>query len=125
MTSSKTDNSHDQGSVVVALALISSVMVLVSFAALGARLAVDHRIAQSAADLAALAGAQDLVGRPDAVCDQASDVALANRTRVTHCRVQGDSVWVTVVRDSVRRVHLSATARAGYGESVDQGVQQQ
>lgn len=74
-----------------------------------------HRIAQSAADLAALAGAAALQDGRDA-CSSAALLARRNQARLTRCRVSGWEVEVWVV--SVGRVWglqqtLAAHGRAG------------
>ena len=54
-----------------------------------------HRRAQSAADLAALAGAQALQ-RGSAGCAESARVTSANEATLAECRVQGEEVWLTV-----------------------------
>ena len=67
--------------------------------ALGAALGVvaamvrDHRVAQSAADLAALAGAAALQ-RGDDACAAAGSVAAANGARLAGCHAEGSDVVV-------------------------------
>ena len=89
---------------------------------LGAALSVvtamvaTHRVAQSAADLAALAGAREVAFGQDG-CAEARRVALANGAEVTACGVTGRVVdvdarapgprWLGQVAD------LSARSRAG------------
>ena len=77
-----------------------------------------HRIAQSAADLAALAGAADLQEGGDA-CAAASRIADANDASVASCRVLGEEVMVEVTVAGPRwlgqHADLSARARAGPG----------
>ena len=76
----------------------------------------SQRVAQSAADLAALAGATALV-HGSAGCEAAGDVAVANGTELTACVVTGRRVQVTVrVPDAQwlgREVDVLAEARAG------------
>jgi secretion/DNA translocation related TadE-like protein len=95
-------------------------LLLVLGAALGvvAALVHAHREAQSAADLAALAGA-GAVGRGAPACPAAAGVAAANTARLTQCVVDGRVVAVQV---EVAGPHwlgqtadLSARARAGPG----------
>lgn len=66
-------------------------------AALGVVTAIvsAHRSAQSAADLASLAGAAALQRHADA-CDSAARVAEANGAGLERCAVAGDDVVVTV-----------------------------
>lgn len=101
---------------VVALA---GVLLLVGAAAgvVGAIVAA-HRVAQSAADLAALAGAATLAdhsGRDP--CASAGGVAAANGASLTGCAVEGQDVRVEVTVAGPRWLgqdeDLSARARAG------------
>lgn len=102
---------------VLALAL-TAVVVLVAFAvAGGTALVASHRVAQSAADLAALAGAQAMqLGGVDP-CARAADVARRNGATLERCRIEGWSVAVTVLRVSPpllgRVSSLRARSRAG------------
>ena len=90
--------------------------------ALGAALGVvaamlhDHRVAQSAADLAALAGAAALQ-RGDDGCAAAGSVAAANGARLAGCHAEGSDVVVRTVVVGPRwlgqRGDLEAQARAG------------
>lgn len=124
MTSSRIDRRDaERGSVVVSLATVVCLMMLVCVVAAAARLSLDHRIAQSAADLAALAAAADLVTAPGVACASGGDVANANGTHVTQCLIAGDSVWVMVARESVGGRMVTARARAGYGSGADEAVQ--
>ena len=74
-----------------------SLLLLVG-AALGvvAAMVRDHRVAQSAADLAALAGAAALQ-RGDDACAAAAAVAGANGARLHSCRTAGSDVVVHAV----------------------------
>ncbi|MDF9717093.1 MULTISPECIES: Rv3654c family TadE-like protein [unclassified Nocardioides] len=101
------------------VAALGMVMVLATVAlavAVGAALVVDHRRAQAAADLAALAGATALGGTGDA-CGAAASTAEANAARLASCEVIGRDVRVEVVveHDSLagRVAELRGTARAG------------
>lgn len=86
---------------VLAIAL-AGVVLFVTVAVSGVVAVVGrHRIAQSAADLAALAGAAALQDGRDA-CANAAALARRNRARLTQCRVSGWDVEVAVV--SVGRV---------------------
>ncbi len=99
-----------------ALAMIG-VLVLVG-AALGvvAAMVHAHRVAQSAADLAALAGAEAHARGRDP-CASAAGVASANDATVDSCTVQGLEVQVQVTVAGPRWLgqhhDLSALARAG------------
>jgi secretion/DNA translocation related TadE-like protein len=101
---------------VVAVAMLG-VLVTVTVAAAGVvGVIAAHRTAQSAADLAALAGASALQDGADA-CAQASAVADRNRARLTGCEVEGWNVSVVVEASTARLpggvLDLSARGRAG------------
>ena len=115
MTLNRTSrHAADEGSVVLAVTLCVCGMLLLAVVGVVTRWSVDHRIAQSAADLAALAAAQEFLATSGDPCRSASEIAFANGTHVVACRVDSDSVWITVVRDSVRGRAIRAQARAGY-----------
>jgi secretion/DNA translocation related TadE-like protein len=83
---------------VLAVGLVAVLGALVlACAALGAAVVSRHRAA-SAADLAALAGADRSLGRAvGQPCEAAASVARANATALTGCRVDADgSVTVSV-----------------------------
>jgi secretion/DNA translocation related TadE-like protein len=109
----------ERGSATLFAVAVVGVLVLVG-AALGVAGAMvhTHRVAQSAADLAALAGAQSRAGGGDA-CGAAVAIAGANGARVDSCVVDGFDVrvQVTVVGPHWLGQHhdLSAQARAGPG----------
>jgi secretion/DNA translocation related TadE-like protein len=93
------------------------VLVTVTLAAAGVvGVVATHRVAQSAADLAALAGAAALQDGGDA-CARAAAVADRNRARLTSCEVAGWNVSVVVTADTARLpggvLDLSARGRAG------------
>jgi secretion/DNA translocation related TadE-like protein len=93
-------------------------VLLLLGAALGvvAAMVRAHRLAQSAADLAALAAA-DAVGSARDPCDAGSTAAVLNGARLTACAVTGREVLVEVLVDGPRwlgqAADLSARARAG------------
>jgi secretion/DNA translocation related TadE-like protein len=95
-------------------------LLLVLGAALGvvAALFHAHRVAQSAADLAALAGATALADGGDG-CGAAAGIATANGAALDACRVQGSDLTVTVRVTGPRwlgqSADLVAQARAGPG----------
>jgi secretion/DNA translocation related TadE-like protein len=107
----------DRGSATVLVVAMAGVLVL-----LGAALSVvtamvaAHRAAQSAADLAALAGARDVAAGRDG-CARAAQVASANRARLTACSVSWRVVGVQVEVDGPhwlgQTADLSGRARAG------------
>lgn len=107
----------EQGSATVLAVAFLGVLSLVA-AALGVVGAMvnAHRVAQSAADLAALAGAV-AAGRGGSPCDAAARVAVANGASVTACLVDGREVRVEVTVDGphwLGQPHdLVAEARAG------------
>jgi secretion/DNA translocation related TadE-like protein len=101
---------------VLAVAMMG-LLVTVTVAAAGlVGVVATHRIAQSAADLAALAGASALQDGADA-CDRAAAVAERNRATLTGCEVSGWDVAVVVTADTARlpggMLDLSARGRAG------------
>ena len=104
----------------LAVGLIGVLLILaVGGLALTSAVTASHR-ARSAADLAALAGAQAVtLGLPvdgQAVCRLARDVAVANGAQLDGCAIDVGGV-VTVVAHVVSappwRFSASATARAG------------
>jgi secretion/DNA translocation related TadE-like protein len=109
---------HDErGSATVLVVTLAGVLVLLGAAlAVATAMVVAHRSAQSAADLAALAGARGVASGDDG-CAVASRVAADNGARVTACAVVGRVVDVSV---DVRGPHwlgqtgdLAARSRAG------------
>ncbi len=93
-------------------------VVLLVGAALGVSTAmvVDHRRAQSAADLAALTGAAAGQRGEDA-CGVAADLAIKNGASLIGCRLDGTDVVVSVRVTGPRwlgqAADLEARARAG------------
>lgn len=112
---SRTVDERGAGSV-LAVAMLG-LLVTVTVAAAGVvGVVATHRIAQSAADLAALAGATALQDGGDA-CVRAADVAARNRATLDGCQVDGWDVAV-VVRASTSLLpggllDLRARGRAG------------
>lgn len=108
---------EESGSATVLVVVHAAVLLLlgVAFSAVIA-LVHQHRVAQAAADLAALAGARANADGAGG-CGQASAVARANRARLTACAVVDRDVRVTVHVDPpswpVGLPDLSAQARAG------------
>jgi secretion/DNA translocation related TadE-like protein len=103
----------------VLVVALAGLLLVVGLAVLGVgAVVVAHRGAQSAADLAALAGAQAEVGG-DGACVAAGAVAEANQAELTGCQLLGSDVLVQVSR-TVRpgfglTFELTARARAGPG----------
>jgi secretion/DNA translocation related TadE-like protein len=109
----------EQGAATVLVVALAGLLLVVGLAVLGVgAVVVAHRGAQSAADLAALAGAQAAVGGDDG-CAAAGSVAAANQADLTACERLGSDVLVQVSR-TVRpgfglSLELTARARAGPG----------
>ena len=106
----------ERGSATLFAVAVVGVLVLVG-AALGvvAAMVHDHRVAQSAADLAALAGAEARARGRDP-CSATAAVAAANDARLDSCSVDGFDVLVQVTVVWLGQTHdLSAQARAGPG----------
>jgi secretion/DNA translocation related TadE-like protein len=101
---------------VLAVAMMG-LLVTVTVAAAGVvGVVATHRAAQSAADLAALAGASALQDGGDA-CERAAAVAGRNRASLTQCAVNGWDVSVVVTAESAHLpggvLELEAQGRAG------------
>lgn len=112
--------SRDQrGSATLLTVALLGLLLLVG-AALGvvAAMVWSHRVAQSSADLAALAGATGLQQGADA-CSAAAGIADANGARLVSCSADGEEVLVEVTVTGPRWLgqqgDLSARARAGPG----------
>jgi secretion/DNA translocation related TadE-like protein len=107
----------ETGSGTLVVTAMASLLLLIGAAlAVVTAMVVDHRAAQSAADLAALAAARGLAEGGNG-CAIASRTAAANGARITGCAVSGRIVDVEVV---VRGPHwlgqgsdLAARSRAG------------
>jgi secretion/DNA translocation related TadE-like protein len=108
-----------RGAASLLVVALLAVLLLVG-AALGvvAAMVWAHRVAQSAADLSALAAATGLRDGADA-CGAAERIAGANDASLTSCLVQGEEVVVEVTVAGPRWLgqdaDLSARARAGPG----------
>jgi secretion/DNA translocation related TadE-like protein len=109
--------SGERGSGTVLVLTFAAVLLLLG-CALGVVAAMfhAHRVAESGADLAALAGARALAAGNDP-CREAARIAAADGTRVTDCRIDGSAVTVTVLAGGPhwlgQLADLSARARAG------------
>jgi secretion/DNA translocation related TadE-like protein len=107
----------DRGAATLLVLAMAGVLLLVG-AALGVVVAMvrAHRTAQSAADLAALAGAQAVQRGGDA-CVRAAEIARANGAHLSACSPRGSVVTVQVTVAGPhwlgQRADLSAQARAG------------
>ncbi|MPZ64573.1 MAG: hypothetical protein GEU83_03315 [Pseudonocardiaceae bacterium] len=111
-------DSSDRGSASVwsVGALAALLTVAVAVVHLGG-VAVARHQAESAADLAALAGAGRVVGGEQAACGRAGEITGRMRVRLDSCRVQG---WDVLVEVSARPAGpvgrfgaTTARARAG------------
>lgn len=104
-----------------AVSCLAVLLLLGSALGVVAALVHAHRVAQSAADLAALAAAS-AVGAGDP-CAVGAEVARANGARLDSCGVDGREVRVQVTVTGPRWLgqtgDLSAEARAGPGQ-IDQ-----
>ena len=111
---------RDEGgaATVLVLAMAGVLMFVLVGLSAASGLVTAQRRAQSAADLAALAGAAAV---PDgaAGCVEAARISTANGAALAACSVAGREVWVQVTVPGPqwpgRRVRVSAEARAGPG----------
>lgn len=105
------------GSVLVATC-VSLLLTLGAAAGLVAAIFHAHRVAQAAADLAAL-GAAGALGRGDDACAEARRLVADNGAALVDCLVAGRDVVVSVQVDGPgwlgQTGDLAATARAGPG----------
>ena len=112
-----TRQDRERGAATVLVVAVLGLLLLVG-AALGVvgAMVKAHRVAQAAADLAALAGASALADGQDA-CAAATRVATANGATVVSCAPDGLEVRVTVEATGPRwlgqSADLVAEARAG------------
>lgn len=108
-----------RGSVTVLVAAVAGLVMFVG-AALGVVMAMvhAHRVAQTAADLAALAGARSIAIGGDG-CAGAARIAAANTARLTACGISGAVVTVEVVVSGPhwlgQSADLTGRSRAGPG----------
>lgn len=87
---------YNEGSASLLVVSLTGVILLLGLAStFMTATAAAHRQAQSAADLAALAGATTAQQGGDA-CTAASVIAVHNRASLIDCRVAGQDVWVSV-----------------------------
>jgi secretion/DNA translocation related TadE-like protein len=101
---------------VLATVLLGVLMTLALSIAVVGGAVTDRRRVDSAADLAALAGAQALqAGRPG--CAAAREVARRNGARLTGCSVAGEVLSLDAARSTRpvlgHRLVVRSTARAG------------
>jgi secretion/DNA translocation related TadE-like protein len=111
----------EQGSVaILAACVILALVSLTGTLAMLGQAFIQQRATESAADLAAVAGAQQLIRGEQEACANARKVALLNDTQLVACTSDPTSVLV-VVRQQVQSERLravipavTATSRAGY-----------
>jgi secretion/DNA translocation related TadE-like protein len=110
---------HERGAAtVLAVAFLGVLLLVGSALAVVGAMVVAHRTAQSAADLAALAGA-GAIAHGDDPCPAAARFAAGNGARLLTCSVTAREVTVEVVVPGPRWLgqphDLAARARAGPG----------
>ncbi|EFA22259.1 Rv3654c family TadE-like protein [Bifidobacterium gallicum] len=109
-------NGSDEGSMtVVGAALVMLCALLIIAVLLGADVLLNRAKAQSAADMAALAGAQAYRNGNADACALAQRTVLGNDATFVSCRVDGDDVRVEAARDVMLPVlgQVNARSRAG------------
>ena len=90
------DRADNRGSASLLVVSLTGVLVLLGLAStVMTAAAAAHRQAQSAADLAALAGATTVQRGGDA-CAAASGIAVKNRASLVGCAVEGQDIAVSV-----------------------------
>ena len=101
---------------VLAVAMLGMLLLVAAAIATGEALVVAHRRAQSAADLAALAGAHAVQQTRDP-CTAAAAIAAANGAQLSACAVDGYEVTITTTVSGPRWLgasgELAARAKAG------------
>jgi secretion/DNA translocation related TadE-like protein len=91
-----TGGRDEAGSATLLVLAMAGVLLLLGAAlAVATAMVVAHRAAQSAADLAALAGARAVAGGGDG-CSVATEVAVTNGASLTVCTVSGRRIDVEV-----------------------------
>ena len=108
--------SEERGSgTVLGLAVIAVAIILTVTVGLLARATSARGVAQTGADLAALAAAGRLhaTGSPGAACELATRVARAHEVALESCTVHGQVVEVRTSRPAGPGLTARATARAG------------
>ena len=107
----------ERGAATLLVLAVSGLLMFVGLALSGvATIVLTQRSAQSAADLAALAGASAAVSGADA-CAAASEIAEANGAALASCELAGTIVTVGALVEGPqligRRYDVTAQARAG------------
>lgn len=106
--------SDDRGAgTVLALGVLGAAVALLLLCAPLVAVAVGHQRAATAADAAALAGADVALGAAVGVpCERAGEIAAADGALLVRC-VQRASVVAVRVSVSAAGLHIEAVARAG------------
>lgn len=107
----------DAGSATILAAVGAAAMLVILAVGLQVTGAViaRHR-AEAAADLAALAGATEVLSGLEAACGQAASIAAANGGRLDDCELLGLDLRITVqIAVSIGPIGTSATGRARAG----------
>jgi secretion/DNA translocation related TadE-like protein len=100
------------GATVLVLAIgLVTVLVAIASAAVGSAIVARHR-AQTAADLAALAGALDSLDGVEVACARAREIAASNGGHLIACDLDGLDVVVTVEARPSGLAAMGGTARA-------------
>jgi secretion/DNA translocation related TadE-like protein len=112
-----THRRDERGAATVLVLAMAGVLLLLGAAlAVATAMVAAHRVAQSAADLVALAGARGVAAGDDG-CAVARRIAAANGARLTSCAVSGRVVDVEVEVPGPhwlgQTADLSARSRAG------------
>lgn len=106
----------DRGSAVWVTPFVGLLAIVALVLAFQGGVLVAQRRVQSAADLAALAGASALQRAEDG-CAAAHAIAARNHATVQDCRAEGRELVLTLARDGPavlgRSVEVRASARAG------------
>lgn len=124
MSGQQPSTSLERGSAtLLVVGAIASIMTLTTSALVLAAVIVATHQARSAADLAALAGAQRLEDAvaEDAACAEARRVAQRNRAQLRGCAVDGMDLEV-IVAVTVRTWPSDAVARARAGPDQEMAV---
>ena len=100
------------GATVLVLAIgLVTVLVAIASAAVGSAIVARHR-AQTAADLAALAGALDSLDGVEVACARAREIAARNGGHLIACDLDGLDVVVTVEARPTGLAAMGGAARA-------------
>jgi secretion/DNA translocation related TadE-like protein len=104
-------NRTDQGFASIAVLLAVATFTVFTVLAGGVRWAMDYRVVQAAADLAAIAGANARLEGALDPCSDAAEIASANASHLESCDVVGEAVRVSISKPSVwRQLHAESVA---------------